>query len=234
MIERERFRRNVVIAVAIVVAVSAAPVHETDARFVDSDGADGALGAGVLDPHLSQIGPATADGDTAQTDPSTVAGTWADYTHATDGSDAASNTLELSTANATVSAAVVNLTVSYVENDTADGTSDNAESTARTIVVEEFVYDETDLVDTTLVDENGNDRIDIDDLTMAKNDDNLSRLSGIDAGATRNVTVTLSGRATLLDITRSGDGIDFRIAIRTTRGSFVDADDARANTIQYA
>lgn len=224
----------VAIVLAVAVTVAGAPLLETGGRYVDTDTADGAVSGGVLDPTLSQIGPATADSETTESDPDTVTGTWADYAHDTGGGDTVTNTLELSNENATIGSTGVNLTVSYAENDTSDGRSGNAESTAQTIVVEEFVYNGTDLVNTTIIDENDNGRIDIDDLTMAANDDNLSSLSGTDADETGNLTVSLSGAATLLDIISSGDGIDFRIAIRTTRSSIVDADVARANTIQYA
>lgn len=229
----ERFH-CVVIVVAVAATVSGAPLLESGAHYVDTDSADGAVSGGVLDPTLTQLGPATADGETTESDADTVTKTWADYAHDTGGGDTVTNTLELSTENATVGPAVVDLTISYAENDTADGMSGNAESTAQTIAVDEFVYDGTDLTNTTFIDENGNGRLDLDDLTMTNNDDNLSSLSGIGAGSAQNLTITLSGKATLLDIISSGDGIDFHVAIRATRSSFVDADAARVNTIQYA
>lgn len=228
----DRFR-CVVIVVAVAVTVSGAPLLETGAHYVDTDTADGTVTGGVLDPALVQLGPATADSETNESDADTVTGTWVDYTHDTGGGDRVTNTLELSNENATIGPAVVNLTISYAENDTADGMSGNAESTAQTIVVEEFVYNGTDLVNTTFVDENGNGRLDLDDLTMANNDDNLSSLSGTGADSAQNLTITLSGKATLLDIISSGDGIDFHVAIRANRSSVVDADAARVNTIQY-
>ena len=224
----------VVIAIAVVVTLSAAPLPETGAQFVDSDADDGTISAGVLDPILSQIGPATADSVTGRTDADTVTETWADYSHDPNGGDTVSNTLELSIENRTIDAATLDLTVSYAENDTDGGMSGTAASTARTIVVEEFVYNETDLNRTTFVDENDNGRIDLDDLTMAENDANLSSLAGMDAGTARNLTITLSGEAELLDIVGSGDGIDFEIRIRTVNGSVIDDDAARENTIQYA
>lgn len=226
--------RCVVIVLTVAATVSGAPLLETGARYADTDTADGAVSGGVLDPTLSQLGPATADSETTESDADTVTETWADYAHDTGGGETVTNTLQLSNENATVGATAVNLTVSYAENDTADGMAGNAESTAQTIVVEEFVYNGTDLVNSTFIDENGNGRIDLDDLVVANNDDNLSSLSGIDAGTARNLTITLSGTASLLDIVSSGDGVDFHIAIRANRGSFVDDDAARVNTIQYA
>ena len=233
MTGRERFRCGVLV-IAIVATLSAVPFHQTGAQFVDSDTADERISGGVMDPILAQVGPATADGDTTQRDADAVTVTWADYDHDVNGGDNVSNTLELSNENATIDANALNLTVSYVENDTSDGMSGTAESTAQTIIVEEFVYGGTDLAETTLLDENGNGRLDLDDLTMADNDGNLSSLSGIEAGTARNLTIALSGRAELLDIVGSGDGIDFAVEIRAVNGSVGDDDAARRNTIQYA
>lgn len=230
----ERFRGGVVIVIAIVATVSAAPLAHTDARYVDSEVSAGTVSGGVLDLQLTQLGPATADSDTSQTDADAVTGTWVDYTHDTNGDDTISNTLELSNGAGTIDAETVDLTLSYRENDTDGGMSGNAESAAQTVIVDEFVYGDTDLLETEIDDENGDGRIDLDDLTRGETAENLSSLPGIDAGASRPLTISLTGRAELLDIISGGDGIDFDLAIRAVNGSVVDPDAARDNTIRYA
>lgn len=202
----------------------------TDTDHAGSNGIDG----GLLDVKLTEIGPtSTTESTTDEREADAVFETWRDTTHDTFGNDDVSNTLLLNNTASTVAVTRTNVTVSFVEND-SDADDGNERDTARTIEVTEFAYDETDLTNGALTDQNANNRLDVEDLTLGSNVESLSTLSGMTAGESRNLTVAFSGSAGLLTGVGSDDGIDLTVEIRVHSDGYNDADRSKENTIQYA
>ena len=226
-------RRLIVVVVCVLVAVSTAP--GAVALFTDGDASTAnTVAAGTLDLKLSEVGPATQDSTTDETMEDAVADTWEDLSHdETHGEPPVNNTLRLDNARSSLDVNRVNATVSYAENDTMLGTSGNADETARTIRIVEFAYDGTDLVGSKITDENGNGRVDLEDLTLGDTRRNLSSLSGVASGSSVDMAVSFEGDRALLTGVGGGDGIDIGIEVRA-HASFVDRDVSRNNTIRYA
>lgn len=189
---------------------------------------------GVLDLKLTETGPTNGEGSTTDESGVDVArDTWEDTAHDALGTDTISNTLELDTATSTVGADRVNVTIAFAEND-SDADDGNAANTSRTIGVTAFEYGGTDLIGSELTDRNGNDRLDVEDLTLGSNAKNLSDRSTLAAGESVNLSIDLSGSADLIDGVGSGDGVDVTVTIRVYANSFTEADRSVDNTIQYA
>ena len=226
-------RRLIVVVVCVLVAVSTAP--GAVALFTDGDASTAnTVEAGTADLKLSEVGPTTRDSTTDETMEDAVADTWEDPNHdKTLGEPPVNNTLRLDNARSSLDANRVNATVSYGENDTMFGTSGNADETARTIRIVEFVYDGTDLNGSKITDENGNGRVDLEDLTLGDTRRNLSSLSGVASGSSVDMTVSFEGDRDLLTGVGGGDGVDIAVEIRA-HASFVDRDVSRNNTIRYA
>ena len=226
-------RTLIVVAVCVLVAVSTAP--GAVALFTDADASTAnTVEGGTVDLKLSEVGPTTQDSTTDETMEDAVADTWEDLTHdETLGEPPVNNTLTLDNSRSSLDANRVNATVSYAENDTTLSTSGNADETARTIEINEFVYDGTDLVGAKIADENGNGRVDLEDLTLGDTRRNLSSLSGVASGSSVDMTVSFEGERDLLTGVGAGDGVDITVEIRA-HASFVDRDVSRNNTIRYA
>jgi hypothetical protein len=223
----------IVVVVCVLVAVSTAP--GAVALFTDGDASTAnTVAAGTLDLKLSEVGPATQDSTTDETKEDAVADTGDDLTHdETLGEPSVNNTLTLDNSRSSLDANRVNVTVSYAENDSAVGTPGNADRTARRIQINEFVYNGTDLVGSKITDENGNERIDIEDLEFGDTKRNLSSLSGVASGSSVDMTVSFEGERDLLTGVTGGDGIDITVEVRA-HASFVDRDVSSNNTIRYA
>lgn len=226
-------RTLIVVVVCVLVAVSTAP--GAVALFTDGDASTAnTVEGGTVDLKLSEVGPATPDSTTDETMEDAVADTWEDLNHdKTLGEPPVNNTLRLDNARSSLDANRVNATVSYAENDTTLSISGNADETARTIEINEFVYDGTDLVGAKIADENGNGRVDLEDLTLGDTRRNLSSLSGVASGSSVDMTVSFEGERDLLTGVGGGDGVDITVEIRA-HASFVDRDVSHNNTIQYA
>lgn len=220
----------VVAVVFTVIAPATAVALLADTDVSGNNGVDG----GVLDLKLSEVGAATQDSTADEQSADAIADTWEDRSHATDGSDTVENAVALNNSESSVAADRVNVTVSYVENDTDLGSGGNAYKTARTIEVTTFTYDGAELVGTELTDVNGNGIVDAEDLTNGTNAENLSSLSGVAAGETVTLEVGLSGKSGLLDSVGSGDGIDVEVRVRIHAGGFAETDPSTDNTVIYA
>ncbi|WP_435334706.1 hypothetical protein [Haloarchaeobius sp. TZWWS8] len=222
--------RGAFAVVVVAVAVGVTPV--VVASFVDTAHSDGSITGATFDLSLSEIGPATHDSTIDETDANRLSRSWADYDHATGGGTSVTNTLRVSvTGSASPSTLVIETT--FTENDSTLGSPDNLDKTAQTVVVQEFVYDGTDLVGTAVVDENGNGRVDLKDLVLGSTADNLSSLSPPVSGSPVDLQVRLSGEADLLAGVGAGDGIDIDFVMTARYGSLRDADNSTDNTIVY-
>lgn len=220
-----------VLALIVVVAIS--PIQSSVALLANTGIADqNPIHSGALDSKLSEQGPATQDSTTDGISADIVSNTWEDQAHNTLGTDNVSNTLEVNNSASTLTANVVNITISHTEND-SDANDGNAVNTSRTLEVTAFSYDGDDLTDTELTDQNGNGRLDVDDLTRGSNAENLSTLTGIAAGQTAQLTIAISGSTGLISGVESGDGVDIIVKLRVQRRSFADTDYSTNNTIQY-
>lgn len=219
----------------VMVCVAVATLQGAGAFYADAAvSQDNTVGGGLLDGKLSEVGPATQESTTDETRSDAVEDTWEDTSHATGGSETTSNVLAVNNSDSTVAAEWVNLTISYAENDSGIGaTAGNAANTTRTIEITGFTYDGTDLLASTVADENGNGRLDVEDLTLGETATNLSSLSGIGATETANVSLDLSGEAALLGGVGSGDGVDITVSITLHASSFADRDESVDNTIRY-
>ncbi len=231
----ERDPKLVSLWLVLVVSVGGLAVDPvlTAAYFHDVDSAaNNTVSGGVVDPKLSEAGPATQNSTTDESGTDAVRDTWEDLMHPTDGSQNVNNTVELSTTDSMLDVSSVNVTVSYAENDSG-GTGGNGDSTASTVEVVSLVYNGSELVGSELTDQNGNGIVDVEDLTNGSNADALSSLNGIPAGGNRSLHVSLSGKATLLDGVTMGDGLDVTVTFRAERSSYVDEDRSSNNTVLY-
>lgn len=220
-------------ALALIVVVAIAPIQSSVALLANTAVANqNPVHGGTLDLKLSERGPATQDSTTDEISGDLVSDTWEDPTHNTLGTDNVSNTLEIDNSASTLAASMVNITISYTENDseTDDG---NAVNTSQTLEVTAFSYDGDDFTDTELTDQNGNGRLDVDDLSRGSNAENLSTLTGIAGGQTAKVTIAVSGSTGLIGGVQSGDGIDITVELQVQTRSFADTDHSTNNTIQY-
>lgn len=218
---------------ALIVVVAMAPIQSSVASLANTGVANqNPVHGGTLDLKLSERGPATQDSTTDELSADLVSDTWEDRAHNTLGTDNVSNTVELNNSASTLAASVVNITISYTEND-SDANNGNAVNTSRTLEVTAFSYDGNDLTNTELTDQNGNDRLDVDDLTRGSNVENLSTLPGIAAGQTTQVTIAVSGSTGLISGVGSSDGVDITVELRVQTQGFADTDHSMNNTIQY-
>lgn len=227
-------RRTAAVVFVLVTVAVVGPPLSTSAFLQDSDSsAQNPITAGTIDLKLAEVGPASHDSTTDESGADTVYDTWEDYDHSTDGSDTVNNTLTLNNSHSSLAVDTINVTVSYAENDTSLGTSGNENKTARTITIDAFVYNGTDLVGTELTDQNGNGKVDVEDLILGSNTQNLSTLDGMGPSDSVNLTVRFSGNSDVLSGPGSGDGIDIEFEIRAANATFVDRDAATDSTIQY-
>ena len=228
---------HVVLAVACLGMLLAHPGGVTAAFVFDLDtsGANPVAG-GTLDTKLTEVGPATRDGTTDEAGEDGIEDTWQDLEHDSVLSpDAAvNNTVRIDNTGSSLDADRVNVTVTYVENDSSLGTPGNADETARTLVVESLTYKNTDLLGSEVVDENDDGNVDLEDLTLGETASNLSQLSGLTASGTADLRIVIDGDSGLLGLTGSGDGLDITVIITARAGGFEDADKSRNNTIIYA
>lgn len=217
----------------LIMVVVVTPVHSSAALLANTGVANqNSVHGGSLDLKLSERGPATQGSTTDEISADIVYATWEDPTHNTLGTDNVSNTLELDNSASTLAGGIVNITISYTEND-SDANDGNAVNTSRTLEVTAFNYDGNDLTDTELTDQNGNGRLDVDDLTLGSNAGNLSALGGLRAGQTARLTIAVSGETGLISGVESSDGIDIIVDLRIQTRSFVDTDRSTNNTIRY-
>ena len=222
----------VLVAAGLVVALIGAPLSW--GAYADADASErNALRAGSLDLKLAESGPTNGHGSTTdENETDVVYDTWEDTTHATLGGDTVTNTLTLNNTRSTLDADGVNLSVEYAESDGADGNAGNAMNTSKTIEVTEFTYAGEDLTGN-FTDTNGDNAIDVDDLTRDPNTDTLSGLSGVPNGGTVNLTVSMSGAADLIDGVSTDDGVDITVTVEASKRSYTDADVSKNSTIRY-
>lgn len=199
-----------------------------DVTYAGANTVDG----GTIDVKLAEVGPASAESTTDESGADVVRETWGDTTHDTLGNDNVSNTLLLDNAESSAAASRVNVTVTFVEND-SDANEGNELETARTIEVLEFEHNGTDLTAETLTDQNSNDRLDVEDLTLGSNAENLSSLPGMGPDESQDLRAVFSGSADFLSGVGSGDGIDVTVAIQVRGRGYSEADESRGNAIQY-
>lgn len=227
-------RRTVITTCFVVLVCVLLVSSQAVALYFDADDSSlNTVEGGVLDLKLSELGPATQSSTTDEALVDSATDTWEAPNHATDGSESVSNVLNLNNSQSSLAADRINLTVSFVENDDTLGSAGNAPNTSRTVKVAEFSYAETDLLNSSIADENGNGRIDVEDLTLGETATNLSSLSGIAANESKALAVTFSGRAALLGGVGTDDGIDITVTIRSDAVSFRDVDETTNNTIRY-
>lgn len=192
------------------------------------------LTVGTLDTKLSEVGAATEDSTTDDQSVDTATDTWEDQELSAGAlviNDVVNNTLRINNSKSDYAVETVNVTVSYVEND-SDGTSGNPDNTSSTLVVTSLEYQNTELVGSEVVDENGNGEVDVQDLTMGDTAANLSTLDGMTAGGSADLTLVIEGNRALLDLS-TGDGVDFTLKVRSTGAGFTDRDQSLNNTIIY-
>lgn len=227
------YRLAVVALVASTAVLLPGTYYPTHALLWDTDGGSGnSIRVTSVDGKLSEIGPATQNGTIDETKADTAGDTWEDHSHENGTTDEVSNTLELANPNATAEITHVNISISYVQNDSdVEDLIDDSNATAESMNVSVFEYNGTDLVATELEDVNNNSRIDLDDAARS----GPTRLDGIGADDAANLTLTLVGDATRNDNIVGGDGIDFTVTIEwAVAPSWRDADRSVNNTIQYA
>lgn len=214
---------------------------------------DNSLVTGTLDVTLSEVGPATENSTTDDQSVDTARATWLDPSHEDAGGDqgdVVNNTLRIGAGGSSLAVQRVNLTVTYVEND-SDGTEANADATARSMVVETATYRGRDLVGTAIVDENGNGYVDLADMTLGDSADNLSTLQGFGAASGANLTLAIDGDTSAFRGApdpgggpggggtgggsggAAGEGIEFTLTVRCSGAGFVDDDQSTANVIIY-
>lgn len=201
----------------------------TGALFVDRDtNAGNGLQAAAVDGKLSEAGPATQNSTTDEATRDTVRDTWEDYDHANGTSDAVSNTVEVGNPDTSAGVSSVNVTASYVENDTALLNDGDPDATAKTLNVTTFSYDGTD-ARSAIADVNGNGFADIDDLSRQ----NVT-LGGIAANGSASLTIEIAGDAALSGSIGGDDGIDFTLSVTLiVDPSWTDTDTSVDNTVQY-
>ena len=229
---------HVILAVVCLGMLLAHPGGVTAAFVFDLDtsGANPVAG-GTLDTKLTEVGPATRDGTTDEAGEDGIEDTWQDLEHDSVLSpDAAvNNTVRIDNTGSSLDADRVNVTVTYVENDSegslTSGTTGNADETARTLVVESLTYKDTDRLGSEVVDENDDGDVDLEDLTLGETASNLSQLSGLTASGTADLRIVIDGDSGLVG---SDDGLDITVTITARAGGFEDADKSRNNTIIYA
>lgn len=228
---------HVILAVACLGMLLAHP-GGVAAAFVfdlDTSGANPVAG-GTLDTKLTEVGSATQDGTTDEAEEDGIEDTWQDLEHdsALSSDTAVNNTVRIDNTGSSLDADRVNVTVTYVENDSSlvtSGTTGNADETARTLVVESLTYKDTDRLGSEVVDENNDGDVDLEDLTLGQTASNLSQLSGLTASGTADLRIVIDGDSGLV---RSGDGLDITVTITARAGGFEDADKSRNSTIIYA
>lgn len=202
----------------------------------DADRSNGnTVTAGSVDPKLNEIGPATENGTTDETNVDRVSDTWEDYSHVNGTREPVNNTLNLTNPNTTYPVQHVNISIEYVQNDTSglvDSVSSDVDQTAKTINITTLTYNGTEQVGTTITDANGNGRITLYDL--ASIGEVILDGGGIPVNKTVQFRMSLSGDAGLNSDTGEGDGIDFTLYLEyTAAGSWRDTDDTYGNTVQY-
>lgn len=194
----------------------------------------GVTEGGVLDLKLSEVGPATAASTTDDTQRDTVRDTFEDLTYVSSDTLQIGNTLRVENTASSLPIEQISVVVSYTESDGVVGQSGNANATARTISIDQFTYNDMNLLNTIIQDENGNGRIDIEDLTLGGTKQNLTAISSLQAGDTADLTITLSGDVMAAESIGSEDGLNITIQLQGSTRSFTDRDTSINNTIRYA
>lgn len=230
-----RFRLDVLLLVlGVVLWQSSLP---TQALWADRDiSQQNTLSGGTLDAKLSEVGAGTEDSTLDEQQEDTLDSTWADLQHdpTTGNNDPVNNTLRINTTQSSIGAGRVNVTITYTESDGGLGTTGNANKTARTLVVETFNYQNTNLLGSKVTDENGNGHIDVEDLTLGETATNLTALPGIAAASTADLRIVIDGDRSLLSGVGTEDGVTLRFIIRSENTTFADGDLTQNNTIRYA
>lgn len=213
------------------------PVGSTSAYvFDDETSSQNTISGGTLDGKLSEVGAATQGSTLDELLENTLDETWKDTSHESilSLSAAVNNTARINNSESSLQADRVNVTVSYTESDGLLGTGGNADKTAQTLTIESFTYQNTELVGTEIVDENGDGEVDIYDLTIGGTATNLSQLSGVSAGGTADLHLSINGDAGLLSGVGSEDGVNIQVTIQLEHASFDDSDVSQNNVIRYA
>lgn len=209
------------------------PVAMTSAFVLDQDASgQNTVSGGMLDAKLSEIGPATEGSTLDEQTQDSIEETWKDTSHRD--SDDVNNTVRINNTRSSLDASRVNVTVSYVESDGALGSSGNGDETARTYVIRSVEYRNTELVGSEIVDENGNGVVDLEDMTLGETATNLTHLSGVAAGATADLHLSIDGNPGLLVSPGSEDGLNITVTIRSESSGYADRDVSQNNVIRYA
>lgn len=199
------------------------------AFFQDDDrSSENSLQAGSFDGNLAETGPATGNSTTDESNANQVRDTWEDYSHTNGTTDPVNNTIGVANPNTSFAVREVDITVSYVENDSALLNNDNAIETAKSMNISVLRFNGTSYKGN-ISDSNGNGAKDIDDLAQS-----TVTLGGI--GATESVSLELSiaGDSRNNNNLGGGDGIDFTVHITSAVApSWKDKDTSINNTIQY-
>lgn len=194
----------------------------------DDWSSENSLQAGSFDGNLTETGPATENGTTDESNANQVHDTWEDYSHTNDTTDPVNNTIDIANPNTSFAVREVNITVSYVENDSALLNNDNALATAKSMNISVLRFNRTSYKEN-ISDSNGNGVKDIDDLAQS-----TVTLGGI--GETESVSLELSIAGDSRNNNNLGgdDGIDFTLHITSVVApSWKDTDSSINNTIQY-
>lgn len=186
------------------------------------------LQSGSFDGKLTEIGPATENSTTDETDADQIRDTWEDHSHTNGSVDMVNNTIDIANPDTVFRVQKLNITVSYVENDSALLGNDNAQETAQSMNVSEFRYNGTSYKEN-ITDVNNNGGKDIDDLARS-----TVTLEGIAATENTSLKFSIAGDSRNNNNLGGDDGIDFTVHITTVvTPSWSDTDESVNNTIQY-
>lgn len=221
-----------VIVLAVALVVTSLIVYSPYVTFAFSQDTDqsakNTLQAGSFDGKLAEIGPATENSTTDESDTDQIRDTWEDYSHTNGTTDPVNNTIEISNVNTSYSVDRVNVTASYTENDSALLDNGNAGNTAQTLNITTFRYNGTSYLGS-IPDANSNGAKDLDDLAQS-----TVTVDGIPANDSVSLTMEIAGDSSSNENIGGDDGIDFTVSFTTIVGeSWSDTDRATQNTIQY-
>lgn len=194
----------------------------------DDRSAENSLQASSFDANLTETGPATGNSTIDESNVDQLRDTWEDYSHSNGTTDPVNNTVEIVNPNTSIAVREVNLTASYVENDSALLNNDNAPETAKSLNISVLRFNGTSYKEN-ISDSNGNGAKDIDDLAQS-----TVTLGGISATKTATLKISIAGDSRNNNNLGGDDGIDFTLHITSVVApSWQDTDTSINNTIQY-
>ncbi len=121
------------------------------------------------------------------------------------------------TNDGSLDANVLNITVTFVENDnaysTGNATDMTANETAAMLQVTTLTYGGTDILAANVSDDNSNGWKDLDDVANA----DLSSLAGINASASKDFIITIQARGSEMTNSYQNDGVDVTFTFELTQ-----------------